>query len=81
MLPFPALLVWLLSLGRGGLEMKLQELINKKHWTRETAAKKLGVSLRTLYFWLSSSSKKEPSGQSLKKICRVFKCSLSDLIT
>lgn len=58
--------------------MKLQELIEKKHWTRETAARRLGIAERTLYYWLEG--KYNPDLVQLKKICEILECSSSDIL-
>ena len=50
--------------------MKLKELIKLKHWTREYTAKKLEISLRTLYYLVSG--KTTPNSRTREKIKEVF---------
>ncbi len=59
----------------GKLSLQDARLLN--HLTVEEAAKKAGISPRTLYNW--ESGKSEPMAGKLNRVCKVYKMGLDQV--
>lgn len=57
---------------------RIRKLRESKGWTQETLAKKLGVSEATVSNY--ENGKREPNIQMLKKLSRIFHCTVDDLL-